>query len=148
MHKRWTLWVAALAIGLVASFALADAPDEKKMDAKTLARSVVGFLQAEPPNLEMAQDRLKDAIEKGEGVNVGLLKLAQQALEEGAPQAVPPLVAKAVGEDPGQFGAGPLVEVKLGPGVYWAFGIGLLLVFLGAYGLGRRSPSLPAPGGR
>lgn len=146
MQRSFKIWSLAVLIGLLGGLALADSPDEAKMDAKTLARSVIGFVQAEPPNLEMAQDRLKDAIEKGEGVDVKVLELARQALEVGVPQAVPPLVAKAVGDDPAQVVGGKPVEVKLGPGIYWAFAIGLLLVFLGAYGLARRSVAR-APGG-
>ncbi|MCL6526358.1 MAG: hypothetical protein K6T57_05680 [Thermaceae bacterium] len=145
MQKRWIL-AMVMAVGLLASLGLADAQNEANMDAKTLARSVTGFVQAEPPNLEMAQDRLKDAIEKGQGVDVRLLEQAQQALEAGVPQAVPPLVAKAVGDDPAQAVGGKPVEVKLGPGIYWAFAIGLLLVFLGAYALGRSAHRVPSLG--
>lgn len=139
MRIRAVVWTAVLA--LLAGIALADAPNESKMSGEELARSVTGFVQAEPPNLEMAQDRLKDALEKSQGLNVNALKLAQQALEAGVPQAVPPLIAKAVGDDPAQAVGGKPVEVNLGPGFYWAFGIGLLLVFLGAYALGRNSAS-------
>lgn len=143
MQKHWILMVATLALGLLVGLALADTPNEANLDAKALARSVIGFLQAEPPNLEMAQDRLKDAIKKGQGVDSKLLEQAQQALQSGVPQAVPPLVAKAVGDDPAQAVGGKPVEVKLGAGIYWAFGIGLLLVFLGAYTLGRSAHSAP-----
>jgi len=145
MQKRWVSGITVLVFGLIVGLALADAPNEANMDAKTLARSVTGFVQAEPPNLEMAQDRLADAIKKGEGVDVKLLQQAQQALEAGVPQAVAPLIAKAVGDDPAQAVGGKPVEVKLGAGIYWAFAIGLLLVFFGAYALGRsahRTPSL------
>lgn len=146
MQRSFKIWSLAVLIGLFGGLALADSPDEAKMDAPALARSAVGFLQADPPELEMAGDRLKDAIEKGEGVDVQVLELARQALEVGVPQAVPPLVAKAVGDDPAQAVGGDPVEVRLGPGVYWAFAVGLLLVFLGAYGLARRSAAR-APGG-
>lgn len=139
MQKKAVVWMAALA--LVVGIALADAPNESKMTGKELAQSVVGLVQAEPPNLEMAQDRLKDALAKPQGLDVEALKLAQQALEAGVPQAVAPLVAKAVGDDPAQAVGGKPVEVNLGPGVYWAFAIGLLLVFLGAYALGRNAAS-------
>lgn len=132
----WTTLLAAV-VGLV----WADSPDESTMSGEALARTAAAFVQAQPPNLEMAQDRLKDALEKAQGLDVNTLKLAQQALEAGVPQAVPPLVAKAVGDDPAQAAGGEPVEVKLGPGIYWAFAIGLLLVFLGAYALGRNATS-------
>ncbi|GEM82412.1 hypothetical protein [Meiothermus hypogaeus] len=137
MLTRARAWMAVLA--LLAGLALADSPDEAKMSGEELARSATGFLQAEPPNLEMALDRLKDALEKPEGLDVKALELAQKALEAGVPQAVPPLVAKAVGDDPGAVEGSKAVEVRLGPGIYWAFATGWVLVFLGAYALGRSS---------
>lgn len=135
MQAKVVVWISVFA--LVASFSLADSPNESKMASKELARSVIGLVQAEPPNLQMAQERLKDALAKPQGLDVNALKLAQQALDAGVPQAVPPLVAKAVGDNPAQTVEGKPVQVNLGPGVYWAFAIGLLLVFLGAYALGR-----------
>ncbi|RTI12176.1 hypothetical protein [Thermus scotoductus] len=135
---RVLMVVLALTVGL----ALADSPDEARMSGRHLARSAVAFLQAEPPNPEMALDRLRDALEKPEGVDVKVLELALEALEAGVPQAVPPLVAKAVGDDPGSVGGSKAVEVHLGPTIYWAFAIGLVLVFLGAYALGRSSALL------
>lgn len=125
---------------IVLAFALADDPDESNLDGPTLARSVVGYLQADPPNLEMALDRLKDAQENDKlgSMDAQVLQLAQRALEAGAPEAVPALIAKAVGDDPGQV-SGSVVEVRLGPAIYWAFGVGLLVVFAGAYLLGRQA---------
>ncbi|MDX2004181.1 MAG: hypothetical protein SFU83_02800 [Meiothermus sp.] len=140
MRKQAVVWVV---IALIAGGGLADSPNESKMTGEELARSVVGLIQAEPPNLEMAQDRLKDALEKAAGLDANALKLAQQALQAGVPQAVPPLVAKAVGDDPAQAIGGKPVEVNLGPGLYAAFAIGLLLVFLGAFALGRNASLHP-----
>ncbi|WP_299432581.1 hypothetical protein [uncultured Meiothermus sp.] len=140
MRTKALVW---LVIALIAGGGLADSPDESKMTGAELARSAVGLVQAEPPNLEMAQDRLKDALEKAAGLDVNALKLAQQALRAGVPQAVPPLVAKAVGDDPAQAVGGKPVEVNLGIGLYAAFAIGLLLVFLGAFALGRSADRHP-----
>lgn len=110
------------------------------LTAKELARQAVAFLVNEPPNPEMALERLNDAVadDEVEGVDVATLSLAAGALEAGAPQAVPPLVAAALGETTA-VESGPVVAVQLGAGVYWAFAAGLLLAALGAYGLGRRS---------
>lgn len=132
--------VLCVVLTAVTVLALADEPDETTMDGPTLARSAIGFLQAEPPNLDMALDRLQDAQEPDrlDGMDVQVLQLAEQALEAGVPEAVPPLVAKAVGDDPRLYG-GAVVEVNLGAAVYWAFLIGLVVVFTGAYLLGRQA---------
>jgi hypothetical protein len=129
---------------VVLPFALADDPDESKLDGPALARSVVGYLQADPPNLEMALDRLKDAQEDDKlgSMDARVLQLAQGALEAGVPEAVPSLIAKAVGDDPKQV-SGSVVEVRLGPAIYWAFGVGLLAVFTGAYLVGRQAKQRP-----
>jgi hypothetical protein len=132
--------LVAILIMTVTVFALADTPDEAGMDGPTLARSAIGFLEAEPPNLEMALDRLRDAQEPERlgAMDARALQLAEQALEAGVPEAVPPLVAKAVGDDSSLYG-GEVVAVNVGAAVYGAFLIGLVIVFTGAHLLGRQT---------
>lgn len=142
MRKRPTVLILLVLFVLLALGAAWAHEGEEGADlsARELAQQAVAFLVNEPTNPEMALERLNDAIadDEVEGVDLDTLALAAGALEADATQAVPPLVAAALGESV-DVGSGPVVAVRLGAGVYWAFAIGLLLVALGAYGLGRRA---------
>lgn len=139
MRKLTTILLAALFLIVGSAWAHED-EEGADLSAKELAQQAVAFLVNEPTNPEMALERLNDAVadDEVEGVDLDTLSLAAGALEAGATQAVPPLVAAALGENV-EFGSGPVVAVRLGAGIYWAFAIGLLLAALGAYGLGRRA---------
>lgn len=99
----------------------------------------VALLRAEPPDLMEAQERLEavEALESSEEVNLELVRAASTALAAGATAEAVQLLERSLGREAEPLG--PLVEVTLSPAVYWGFASGLLLVGLGAYGLGRRA---------
>jgi len=129
---------------LLAGSALAHGDEEGAADAADLSQQAIAFLRAEPANLMEAEERLNDALQAEDpstvsDVNLNLVAAALTAVKEGATTESIRLLDRALGQEAEPLGA--VVEVRLGTNVYLAFAIGLVLVGLGAYGLGRRAGS-------
>lgn len=134
--RRIAVILAALTLANVIALAHEEEAD---LDARTLVAQGIAYLQLEPPNLEMALDKLNDALQAGDmtGIDPTVAALARDALAGGSLQAAEVLAAFSIGEDPDLNPRGPLVQVTLGPAVYAILAVGLVLVLLGGYGLGR-----------
>ena len=149
MMKRMILLLMAVLLG--SGTVLAHEGEEAgPVDPDEAVAQSIAFLRAEPPNLMEAQERLEAvaALESSEEVSLPLVRAAAVAVEADATPEAIQLLERALGREPEPLGS--LVEVSLGTPVYWAFGLGVLLVGLGAYGLGRRGghESAAGAGGR
>jgi len=97
-------WLAAviLVTGL-ASPAVAH-EGEKSTPARTLAQIAVAIIRTQPEQLDAAGDKINDAIEAEDhtGLDVGLVKQAQQAFQAGDMAKTELLLEQALGACPGQ----------------------------------------------
>ncbi len=135
LRSLMAVFVALVFLGI--PVALAHGGDEGGADAPTLVSRAVGYLKAEPPRTGLAKDALDEALTAEGEVNRRFVELAISALDAGAVEEAASLAERALGETPSA--SGPVVRVDLGPAVYEAFVVAVLLVGFGAYGLGRKT---------
>lgn len=130
-------------LGLVLALGLAWADkNEAAIPASQLAQQALTALQSTPPDLDTAADKLKDTLDsqKSGGVNLELIRLAQQAVRGGVPEAAVPLVSRALA--PASAAAqtpapAPADEsTAWGPG--WLWGLAMAVVALAVYAAARR----------
>ncbi|MBF6595225.1 MAG: DoxX family protein [Thermaceae bacterium] len=141
-------------LSLVLAFGVAWAhKDEAALPASQLAQQALTALKSNPPDLNTATDKLKDTLDsqKPSGVNLELIRLAQQAVKAGVSEAAIPLVSKALASvAPAlvQTSATPTPALAdeskaWGPGWLWA--LGMVVVTGGLYVLARRTVSINNP---
>jgi hypothetical protein len=110
-----SLVLAWLGIAALAAPALAH-EGEEKVPARTQVAVADAILRTQPEQLDLAADRINDALEAEdhEGVDLGRVKQAKAALEAGDMQKTELLLEQALGACPGQPVTNPTgVRAKL-----------------------------------
>jgi hypothetical protein len=110
-----SLVLAWLGIAALAAPALAH-EGEEKVPARTQVAVADAILRTQPEQLDLAADRINDALEAEdhEGVDLGRVKQAKTALEAGDMQKTELLLEQALGACPGQPVTNPTgVRAKL-----------------------------------
>lgn len=102
------LAVACLAIGVVASPALAH-EGEEKVPARTQVQVADAILRTQPERMDLAADRINDALEAEDhaGVDLGRVEQAKAALAAGDMPKTELLLEQALGACPGAPVANP-----------------------------------------
>jgi len=141
---RFIMFVTLIVVPTV----LAHEGEEGSADAADLANQAIAFLQAEPPNVVEAGERIGDALsaeEAPDDIDLVLVRAAELALQQGATTETVALLNRALGQRGEPLG--PIVTVTIGAGTYLVLAAAALLIGLGAYGLGRRARGELQPAG-
>lgn len=120
MNVKVRAIVMAALVGLLvlvpAGAALAHEGEEEDLTAKDLVQQAIGILEEQPGMTGEVEDKISEALadDETEGVDLGIVEQAKQALEAGRVSETLDLLARSIGTQVGQPTVGGGLEAPKG----------------------------------